>query len=170
MNKIQEKKVIAYLGLGSNLADPVSQLRRARAEIARLDGVNERAFSSLYRSAPMGPTDQPDYVNAVMAVDVTLTAHELLHAVQEIEQTHGRDRSGQRWGARTLDIDILLYGQEQLHSDTLIIPHPGVSEREFVLYPLHEIADPGLEIPGRGRLADLIAGCPRRGLEVLSGE
>jgi 2-amino-4-hydroxy-6-hydroxymethyldihydropteridine diphosphokinase len=168
MNKSPEKKVTAYLGLGSNLADPVSQLRRARSEIARLDGVSERAFSSLYRSAPMGPADQPDYVNAVMAVDVTLTAHELLHAVQEIERVHGRDRSGQRWGARTLDIDILLYGKEQLHGDTLIVPHPGVSEREFVLYPLHEIAGSGLEIPGHGRLGDLVAGCPRRGLEVLS--
>jgi 2-amino-4-hydroxy-6-hydroxymethyldihydropteridine diphosphokinase len=170
MNKSQEKGVTVYLGLGSNLADPISQLRRARAEIAHLDGVSERAFSSLYRSAPMGPADQPDYVNAVMAVDVTLDAHELLRALQAIELAHGRDRSGERWGARTLDIDVLLYGQEQLHSDVLIVPHPGVSEREFVLYPLKEIADPDLEIPGRGRLADLVARCPRRGLEALSCE
>lgn len=170
MSKNQARKVLAYLGLGSNLADPADQLRRARLEIARTDGVSERAFSSLYYSAPMGPADQPDYVNAVMAVDVTLEAHQLLRAMQAIEQRHGRDRSGQRWGARTLDIDILLYGQEQLHGADLIVPHPGIAEREFVLYPLHEIADPQLEIPGHGRLDMLVSRCPMRGLEVLSGE
>jgi len=169
MNSFREE-VTAYLGLGSNLADPASQLRRARAEIAGLTGVRELAFSSLYRSAPMGPEDQPDYVNAVMAVAVTLEAHELLRAVQAVELKHGRDRSGRRWGARTLDIDILLYGREQLHDEDLIVPHPGVTEREFVLYPLAEIAPAGLDIPGSGRLGDWLARCPKRGLEVLSGE
>ncbi|QFY41451.1 2-amino-4-hydroxy-6-hydroxymethyldihydropteridine diphosphokinase [Candidatus Methylospira mobilis] len=167
MNSFREE-VTAYLGLGSNLADPASQLRRARAEIAGLTGVSERAFSSFYHSAPMGPADQPDYVNAVMAVDVTLDAHELLRALQAIELMHGRDRSGRRWGARTLDIDILLYGQEQLHYEDLTVPHPGMTEREFVLYPLAEIAPAGLEIPGGGRLDDWLARCPKRGLEVLS--
>lgn len=159
--------VIAYIGLGSNLADPLTQLQSARRDIARVPGVCETAFSSLYRSAPMGPSDQPDYFNAVMAINTTLTALDLLKVLQAIESSHGRVRTGERWGPRTLDLDLLLYGQEEIAVETLTVPHPGLTEREFVLYPLAEIAPPELIIPGKGPLVELVRACPRRGLAVI---
>jgi len=115
----------------------------------------------------MGPADQPDYVNAVMAICTTLDAHTLLHALQAIEREQGRVRTGLRWGPRTLDLDLLIYGGERITNDELTVPHAGIAEREFVLYPLAEIAPPGLNVPGHGPLASLVASCPRRGLEVL---
>jgi 2-amino-4-hydroxy-6-hydroxymethyldihydropteridine diphosphokinase len=124
------------------------------------------ACSSLYRSAPMGPANQPDYVNAVMAVETALAPLALLDALQALETAFGRVRHGERWGPRTLDLDILLYGSEILATDRLTVPHPGLAEREFVLYPLQEIA-PDLNIPGLGPLADLVRRCPRRGLSVI---
>ena len=158
---------IAYIGLGSNLEDPVSQVQAARAAIAALRGVRETAFSGLYRSTAMGAPNQPDYVNAVMAVATTLSALDLLKALQAIELSQGRVRSGERWGPRTIDLDLLLYDQEQIALDILTVPHPGIREREFVLYPLAEIAPPGLLIPGQGALADLVRACPRRGITAI---
>jgi len=160
--------VTAFIGLGSNLDDPLAQLRSARRAIQSLPFVREKAFSSLYRSAPMGPSDQPDYINAVMAVETSLPAPDLLKALQVIELAHGRVRGGKRWGPRTLDLDLLLYGHEQIATDELTVPHPGVAEREFVLYPLAEIAPPQLIIPGKGLLSDLVRACPRRGLTVVA--
>ncbi|TAN50675.1 MAG: 2-amino-4-hydroxy-6-hydroxymethyldihydropteridine diphosphokinase [Methylococcaceae bacterium] len=151
--------VTAYIGLGSNLQDPIAQIQRARRAIAQTAGMAELAFSSLYRNPPMGPADQPDYVNAVMAIATTLAPHALLGCLQAIEQRQGRARSGERWGPRTLDLDILLYGQQQLHSADLTIPHLGIAERAFVLLPLLEIA-PDLTIPGKGALRDLAALLP----------
>ncbi len=164
---IQRKPVIAYIGLGSNLDEPVTQIKSARQQIQDLEGVEEKAFSSLYRSAPMGPEDQPDYINAVMAVLTGLEPIELLRALQDIENAHGRVRE-QRWGARTLDLDILLYGDLCVQLPDLVIPHIGLTEREFVLYPLEEIAGDELLIPGKGRLGDLISSCPLNGLQRLS--
>ncbi len=155
-----------YLGLGSNLESPVEQLRAARAAIANMSGISETGFSSLYRSPPMGGKEQPDYVNAVMAIETKLSPLELLTVTQTIENEHGRIRS-ERWGARTLDIDILLFGDEVLNLPDLIVPHYGMVERAFVLYPLFEIA-PDLEIPTHGKLADLVSRCPVDGLECLS--
>lgn len=160
--------ITAYIGLGSNLEDPAAQLLSARDAIAAVAGVEELAMSSLYRSAPMGPADQPDYVNAVMAVLTTLPALELLLVLQSIEASHGRVRTGERWGPRTLDLDLLLYGQEWIDSEILTVPHPGIGEREFVLYPLDEIAPGDLPIPGRGTLGELVHSCPDRGIEVIS--
>lgn len=154
-----------YLGLGSNLESPAEQLRAARAAIANVSGISEISFSSLYRSPPMGGKQQPDYVNAVMAIETKLSPLELLTVTQRIENEHGRVRS-ERWGARTLDIDILLFGDEVLNSLDLIVPHYGMAERAFVLYPLFEIA-PDLEIPTHGKLADLVSRCPVDGLERL---
>jgi len=154
----------AYIGLGGNLDDSLALLASARHAIASLPGLRETAFSSFYRSAPMGPADQPDYVNAVMAVETALPPHDLLKDLQQIEQSHGRVRTGLRWGPRTLDLDILLYGEAQIQDETLTVPHAGLAGREFVLYPLAEIAPPGLDIPGKGKLADLLAACPLRGL------
>ncbi len=159
--------IIAYIGLGSNLADPVEQIKSARQQIDNLEAVEEKAFSSFYRSAPMGPQDQPDYVNAVMAVVTSLQPVQLLHDLQAIENAHGRVRE-RRWGARTLDLDILLYGEQSIQLPELIVPHMGLAKREFVLYPLHEIAGDKLMIPGRGRLADLLQSCPLNGLQRLS--
>jgi 2-amino-4-hydroxy-6-hydroxymethyldihydropteridine diphosphokinase len=158
--------ITAYLGLGSNLASPVEQIKSARFAIAALDGVKELAFSSLYHSLPMGPKDQPDYVNAVMAIATELSVLDLLHKLQSIESAQGRTRTGERWGARTLDLDILMYGDQCIDLPELTVPHPGIVERSFVLYPWHEIA-PELTIPGRGSLAELLAACPLAGLKKL---
>lgn len=155
-----------YLGLGSNLENPSEQLKSARTAISTTDGIAEIAFSSLYRSAPMGSLNQPDYVNAVMAIETNLPPLTLLATTQNIENQHGRIRT-ERWGARTLDIDILLFGNEILNFPDLIVPHYGMCERAFVLYPLFEIA-PDLDIPKQGKLADLVARCPLDGLERLT--
>lgn len=114
----------------------------------------------------MGPADQPDYVNAVMAIDTALSPVSLLNALQAIETAAGRIRKGERWGPRTLDLDMLLYADEVIASERLIVPHPGMALREFVLYPLAEIA-PDLMIPGLGSVGELVSRCPRRGLEVI---
>ncbi|BCX89274.1 2-amino-4-hydroxy-6-hydroxymethyldihydropteridine diphosphokinase [Methylomarinovum tepidoasis] len=157
----------AYIGLGSNLGEPVRQLERARAAIADLDGVKEAAFSSLYRSRPMGPQDQPDYVNAVMAVDTELAAPQLLSELQAIEAAQGRVREGDRWGPRTLDLDLLLYGRACIRTEDLTVPHYGLAERCFVLLPLAEIAPADLYVPGHGPLSELVRHCPAEGLERL---
>ena len=157
---------IVYIGLGSNLAEPVAQIKAARQAIKQLDAVQELVFSSLYRSSPMGPQDQPDYVNAVMGITTSLSAITLLRRLQAIEHKQGRVRKGERWGARTLDLDILLYADQQIKTPDLTVPHIGISERSFVLYPLQEIA-PDIDIPGCGNITELIANCPVEGLERI---
>jgi 2-amino-4-hydroxy-6-hydroxymethyldihydropteridine diphosphokinase len=154
-----------FLGLGSNLDTPIEQLREARLAISNVKGISEIAFSSLYRSPPMGSQNQPDYVNAVMAIETDLLPLELLAAMQAIENEQGRIRK-ERWGARTLDIDILLFGDDILDLPNLIVPHYGMTERAFVLYPLFEIA-PDLDIPTHWKLADLVGNCALDGLVRL---
>ena len=147
--------VSAYIGIGANLGDPVAQVRGSFARLAReVPGTRLAGRSRLYRNPPMGPPDQPDYVNAVARLHTRLTPRELLHALQAIEQRCGRVRDGQRWGPRLLDLDLLLYGDRVLNEPGLAVPHPGVAERNFVVLPLQELA-PGLEIPGCGPLAAL---------------
>jgi 2-amino-4-hydroxy-6-hydroxymethyldihydropteridine diphosphokinase len=167
MNNTVLEWVTAYVGLGSNLESPVEQIKSARMVIAALDKLQELSFSSLYASSPMGPQDQPDYVNAVMAIKTGLSSLDLLHALQAIEQEHGRVRGVQRWSARTLDLDLLLYGDQQMETPELTVPHKGIAERAFVLYPLSECA-PDLLIPGHGRLVDLLKHCPYAGLRKLN--
>ncbi len=159
-------ETVAYLGLGSNLDTPIEQLRDARMAICAINGIEEIAFSSLYRSPPMGSQNQPDYVNAVMAIKTNLPPLILLSTLQHIENEQGRVRT-ERWGARTLDLDILLFGDQILDFPNLIVPHYGMTERAFVLYPLFEIA-PDLMIPKHGTLAELVARCPLDGLERLA--
>ncbi|MGR8933211.1 MAG: 2-amino-4-hydroxy-6-hydroxymethyldihydropteridine diphosphokinase [Gammaproteobacteria bacterium] len=159
--------ILCYIGLGSNLAGPVEQIIQARAAIQQLCGIKEQAFSSLYRSKPMGPQDQPDYVNAVMAIKTNMPPLELLSALQTIETQQGRVRTEERWGARTLDLDILLYGDRQFDMPELTVPHRGIAERAFVLYPLHEIA-PDLTIPGLGALSGLLVHCSCVGLQRIA--
>lgn len=166
MKKSATDRVTAYIGLGSNLADPVAQIKSARTAIAQIAEVQELAFSSLYHSPPMGPQDQPDYVNAVMCIATDLPPIDLLRCLQRIENEQGRVRKGERWGARTLDLDVLIYGEQMIDLPDLIVPHPGLTERAFVLYPLHEIA-PQLLVPGKGSIADLLAKCPMNELERL---
>jgi len=149
------------IGIGSNLGDPVQQVYRAVASIKALERTRFFAASALYSNPPMGPTDQPDYVNAVATVLTRLEPRELLAQLQQIERQHGRERSRSvRWGPRHLDLYILTYGLREIDEPGLIIPHPGISERNFVLLPLLEIT-PQLHIPGHGpvrRLADRVDG------------
>lgn len=146
---------LVYVGLGSNLDDPRRQLLDAMDELDRLPGTRLRRRSSLYRSAPMGPQDQPDFINAVAELETGLQPEPLLDALQGIEAAHGRVRE-RRWGPRTLDLDILIYKNEQIRTERLVVPHPGLPRRAFVLYPLAELA-PGLTVPGQGRVSDLLA-------------
>jgi len=155
-----------FIGIGSNLDDPIGRARQALLALSGLPHSRLLAWSSLYRSAPMGPADQPDYVNGVAALTTGLEPLALLDALQRIEQQQGRLRNGNRWGPRTLDLDLLLYGDEVIEHPRLVVPHYGMPEREFVLYPLAEIA-PSLRLPGGQRLSNLVEGCPRNGLEVL---
>ena len=143
-----------YIGLGSNLDDPAGRLHRAIAAIA---GVELRAVSSFYASAPLGYDAQPDFVNAVVEVATSLAPRALLDQLQRIEQLQGRQRSFAN-APRTLDLDIVLYGGLQQSDADLLLPHPRCHERAFVLLPLHEIA-PDYVIPGRGPVAGLIAAC-----------
>lgn len=156
----------AYIGMGSNLNDPIEQITQARDAISQGESSREIAFSSLYQSIPMGPSDQPDYVNAVMAIETKAAPLDLLHFLQQIEDQQGRVRIGERWGPRALDLDILLYGEDIIETAQLTVPHYGLSERAFVLYPLYEIC-PGLEIPNRGSLKKLIESCPGNGLTTI---
>ncbi len=158
---------LVFIGLGSNLEHPVTQIKKARVAINRLERVQEVAFSSLYQSSPMGDKDQPDYINAVMAVNTNLKPIDLLRRLQQIENQQGRVREGERWTARTLDLDILLYGDQHIDIPDLLIPHYGIADRTFVLYPLYEIA-PKLDIPGFGHISDLIAKIPFDGLEKMT--
>lgn len=155
----------AYIGLGSNLADPIEQVKTAIINLQSLPGTELVAWSSLYASPPMGPQDQPDYINAVAAIETDLSAHQLLDALQAIEQHQGRIRK-RHWGERTLDLDVLLYGQNTVDDARLQIPHPGITLRAFVLYPLAEIS-PDLYIPNAGNIEYLLQHCPREGLRKL---
>lgn len=163
MNTMAER---CYIGLGANLIEPVAQLKRAVAALALLPATQLRQVSQFYSSKPMGPQDQPDYVNAVAAIDTALTPQQLLAALQQIEQQQGRERKAERWGPRTLDLDILLYGQLQLDSPQLTIPHYGMKVREFVLYPLYELT-PDLRLPDGILLTQLLTQVPLNGLQPL---
>lgn len=145
----------AYIGLGSNLLDPLRQVAEALDEITNLDGTELLLTSSWYRSTALGPGQQPDYINGVALVATTQSPLQLLHSLQTIEHRHGRERTI-RWGARTLDLDILLYADLQLSSAELTIPHPQMTLRNFVLLPLAEMA-PELVLPDGQQIRDLLA-------------
>lgn len=160
--------VQAFVGLGSNLENPVEQVERALAELDRISRSRLLSASSLYRSAPMGPSDQPDYINAVALVETGLTALELLTALQQIENQHRRER-GRRWGPRSLDLDLLLYGDEKISHPELTVPHPGIADRDFVLLPLAELS-PDLLVPGLARVRDLLGGCLSHGASRIADD
>jgi len=143
-----------YIGLGSNLNHPAQQLRDALQALEKLPHSQLKQVSQFYENPPMGPQDQPDFVNAVVALDTALEPLELLKELQKIEAKQGRERH-RHWGERTIDLDILLYGHECLDTKELTIPHPGLTQRQFVFLPLLEIA-PDLRLPSGERLADLV--------------
>jgi 2-amino-4-hydroxy-6-hydroxymethyldihydropteridine diphosphokinase len=155
----------AYIGLGSNLSQPRRRIEDAVDEIAALPGLRLAACSSLYRSAPVGFADQPDFINAVAAVDCDSAAMELLSALQLIEHRHGRLRS-QPNGPRTLDLDLLMFDDLKLETTKLTLPHPRAHLRAFVLLPLLEIA-PECVIPGRGKAADWMPLCRDQAISCI---
>jgi 2-amino-4-hydroxy-6-hydroxymethyldihydropteridine diphosphokinase len=156
--------VTAYVGLGSNLNNPPRQIAVAVAALRDDPAIRHVHVSSCYRNPPLDRSDQPDYFNAVAAVETDLTARELLALCHRIEQAQGRVRGGAHWGPRPLDLDLLLYGDCVSQLPELILPHPGLAQRPFVLYPLLEL-DPGLVIPGWGSVSELAARCERSQLE-----
>lgn len=154
----------AFVGLGANLGAPEATLRSAVAAMRALPGTRVTGLSSLYRSAPVGPAGQDDYLNAVARLDTTLTPHELLSALQAIENAHGRVRQ-ERWGPRTLDLDLLLHGDDCIATPELTLPHAELTNRNFVLVPLLEIA-PDAALPVGAPLSLLAAAGDRQGLAV----
>lgn len=157
----------AWIGIGSNLDGPADHVRWAIDALADLPETERLAASPLYGSAPMGPADQPDYVNAVVRLRTTLAPHALLDELQRLETEAGRVRDGERWGPRVLDLDLLLFGERRIADERLRVPHPGVGERIFVLRPLADLA-PALTVPGVGRVDTLLARLPDGGLWRLT--
>jgi 2-amino-4-hydroxy-6-hydroxymethyldihydropteridine diphosphokinase len=146
----------AYIGVGSNLDDPRAQVLRAFEELAGLPKTRVVLTSPVYISQPFGPVKQPDFANAAVGLLTQLEPLELLEHLHKVEAALGRPEPDQRqrWGPRVIDLDVLVYGRERLGDPNLTIPHPGIVERNFVLYPLADIA-PELEIPGLGRVTEL---------------
>jgi len=159
--------VPAYVALGSNLDDPRAQVERA---LAALDGLPDTRCvlrSSLYRTRPFGPVEQPDFVNAVAGVLTLLDPATLLSRLKALEAQLGRERPVVRWGPRRIDLDLLVHGDARLSQPDLAVPHPGIAERAFVLVPLAEIA-PDLVVPGAGRVRDLLGRVDSTDLERLA--
>ena len=152
----------AYIGLGSNLDDPPRQIKRACEALSNLDCCTISLCSPLYWNAAIGPGEQPDYLNAVLQLETLLSPTALLNAMQHIENTQGRSREV-RWGARTLDLDLLLFDELIIDIEQLTIPHPRLQERNFVVYPLYDIA-PALRFPDGQALSELITKLPKTGL------
>ncbi|MCG8489262.1 MAG: 2-amino-4-hydroxy-6-hydroxymethyldihydropteridine diphosphokinase [Chromatiales bacterium] len=160
-------RVSVYIGLGSNLQNPKRQVETALEELAQLPDTSLLDHSSLYRSRPVGPQDQDDFINAVAHLSTALAADSLLDALQQLEQQHHRVRE-RRWGPRSLDLDLLLYGARTLDTPRLKVPHPESAKRSFVLLPLHEVAPTDLRIPGLGLLQTLVTGTERSDIERLA--
>jgi 2-amino-4-hydroxy-6-hydroxymethyldihydropteridine diphosphokinase len=146
-----------YVAIGSNLESPRDQVERAVAALAELDSTVLVRTSPFYRSAPLDGSEQPDYINAVCALLTRLDARALLSSLHAIERAQGRRRNGNKWGPRTLDLDLLVYSTDLIDQKDLKVPHPGIAERNFVLLPLVDIA-PHLRIPGLGSVSGLAAG------------
>jgi len=146
---------LAFIALGSNLAEPLSQVNNALAALARIPHSRIVATSSFYRTPPLGPQDQPDYLNAAVALETTLCAEALLDNTQRIELEQGRVRKAERWGPRTLDLDIMLFGDATINTERLTVPHYDMKNRAFMLLPLSEIA-PALRFPDGEHLADVL--------------
>jgi 2-amino-4-hydroxy-6-hydroxymethyldihydropteridine diphosphokinase len=158
--------VPAYVGVGSNLADPAAQVRRALEALGGLRATRLVLRSRLYHTPPFGEIVQPAFVNAVAGLLTQLSPEELLESLRLLERELGREPSRERWGPRVIDLDLLVFGAEKRQSEALKLPHPGIAERDFVLYPLGEIA-PDLEVPGLGRVWRLRERVVDRGVRPL---
>ncbi|MDW8844818.1 2-amino-4-hydroxy-6-hydroxymethyldihydropteridine diphosphokinase [Erwinia sp. MMLR14_017] len=145
-----------YLALGSNLADPLHQVQAALDALAAIPETTLVVSSAFYRTPPYGPPDQPDYLNAAVALDTALLPEELLDQTQRIEQEQGRVRKEERWGPRTLDLDIMLFGDQTLATPRLTVPHYDIANRAFMLVPLLEIA-PEIALPDGVKAAELLS-------------
>jgi 2-amino-4-hydroxy-6-hydroxymethyldihydropteridine diphosphokinase len=156
----------AYVGVGSNLADPQAQVGRALQALSRLPGSRLVVSSPLYRTRPLGEVVQPAFVNAVAGLLTRLTPEDLLAALRALELELGREPPRERWGPRIIDLDLLVLGRETRSTETLTLPHRGIAGRDFVLYPLADIA-PDLDVPGVGRVAQLRELVANRGIERL---
>jgi 2-amino-4-hydroxy-6-hydroxymethyldihydropteridine diphosphokinase len=156
----------AYVAIGANLGEPVESVRRAFSHLGTLPKTRLVARSRLYRSAPLGPQDQPDFVNAAAGLLTGLTALDLLRELKAMELRLGRTAPKVRWGPRVIDFDLCVFGSERIQTDELTVPHPGVPVRNFVLYPLFDLA-PDLEVPGHGRVRELLGHASADGLEAL---
>ena len=152
-----------YIALGSNQSMPLQQVKTALEALEHLPRTRLVACSPFYRTKPLGPQDQPDFLNAVVALDTALPPEQLLDSTQAIERNQGRVRKEQRWGPRTLDLDIMLYGNQVIKADRLIVPHYGLKEREFMLYPLADIA-PDLIFPDGEPLSERLKLVDKNGL------
>ena len=163
-------KVQVTIGLGSNLDNPRNQIKQALQHLAKLPASQLLKQSPLYKSRAMaleGAATQPDYVNAVVLLETSLSAPELLVQLHNIENQQGRVRE-ERWGARTLDLDILTYGDEVIEEPDLQVPHVGIVKRNFVLYPLQDMMGDDFMIAGRGTVSELVKQCSTAGLEKLT--
>ncbi len=161
--------VVACVGLGANLGDAPASVRAAMQALAQLPHCRLRAASKLYRTPAWGKEDQPDFINAAVALDTTLPAPQLLEQLLSTEQVFGRVRlPGERWGPRTLDLDLLLYGTEVIDLPQLKVPHPHLHERAFALLPLAEVA-PDAVIPGHGTVRDALAAIQACGISPIEG-
>ncbi|MDM4533747.1 2-amino-4-hydroxy-6-hydroxymethyldihydropteridine diphosphokinase [Klebsiella oxytoca] len=147
---------LAYIAIGSNLASPLEQVNAAVNALAEIPDSRVISVSSFYRTPPLGPQDQPDYLNAAVALETSLAPEALLDHTQRIEQQQGRTRKAERWGPRTLDLDIMLFGEEVLNTPRLTVPHYDMKNRSFMLWPLFEIA-PELRFPDGLALRDVLA-------------
>ncbi len=158
--------VPAYVALGSNLDDPRRQVERAFDALAGLPDTRAVLRSSLYRSRPMGPVAQPDFVNAVAGLLTRLDAATLLRELKALEGRLGRAAPIVRWGPRLIDLDLLVHGTTRLQEESIHVPHPRLAERAFVVAPLSDVS-PSLEVPGVGRVSDLLRGLDTAGLERI---
>jgi len=154
MNARRPRWQPAYIGIGSNLDEPREHVSKAIAELKIMQECVVTGVSSIYRSAPMGPQDQADFINAAVAMLTQKTPQQLLDALRIIEDGHGRRRDGEHWGPRTLDLDLLVFGSLKISVADLTVPHPGIPERNFVLLPMCELA-PQLMVPGMDTVAAL---------------
>jgi 2-amino-4-hydroxy-6-hydroxymethyldihydropteridine diphosphokinase len=159
----------AYVGIGSNLDEPARQVRRALAALPELSQTRLVLNSSLYGSKPLGPAAQPDFVNAVAALLTQLEAPAFFSALRALETALGREPPRVRWGPRRIDLDLLVFAAQRLDSPELTLPHPGIVQRNFVLYPLLEVA-PELNVPGCGRVAELAARADTAGIWRLDNK
>ena len=157
---------LVYVGVGSNLGNPIEQVSMAIRTMVQSEHINSLKSSSLYRSSPMGGMKQPDYINAVVSFHTDLAALDLLDLLQQLEKNQGRQRTEVRWSARTLDLDLLLYGKQEITLERLTLPHPGIYDRNFVIKPLAEL-DPELRLPDNTHISYLLAETSEEGLEKI---